>query len=92
VRITVNDERIPFHMKVGETGEAFFVFETEDDVPADMQTSPLAGPLSDDGRSDAGVGFVFFAVSSGDHRLTSSRVIGTRTARPGCASHGRGQG
>ncbi|TKA53096.1 hypothetical protein B0A53_03976 [Rhodotorula sp. CCFEE 5036] len=54
VRITVNDERIPFHMKVGETGEAFFVFETEDDVPADMQTSPLAGPLSDDGRSDAG--------------------------------------
>jgi hypothetical protein len=23
-----------------------------------MQTSPLAGPLSDDGRSDAGVGFV----------------------------------
>lgn len=42
-------------MKVGETGEAFFVFETEDDVPADMQTSPLSGPLSDDGRSDAGV-------------------------------------
>ncbi|GAA5981356.1 hypothetical protein JCM10908_004080 [Rhodotorula pacifica] len=54
VRIAVNDERIPFYMKVGETGEAFFVFETEDDVPADMQTSPLSGPLSDDGRSDAG--------------------------------------
>ncbi|GAA5867929.1 hypothetical protein JCM3774_004727 [Rhodotorula dairenensis] len=54
VRIAVNDERIPFYMKVGETGEAFFVFETEDDVPADMQTSPLSGPLSDDGRSDGG--------------------------------------
>ncbi|GAA5997262.1 phosphatidate phosphatase PAH1 [Rhodotorula paludigena] len=54
VRINVNDERVPFYMKVGETGEAFFVFETEDDVPADMQTSPLSGPVSDDGRSDAG--------------------------------------
>ncbi|BGP52629.1 lipin Ned1 [Rhodotorula sphaerocarpa] len=54
VRIAVNDERIPFYMKVGETGEAFFVFETDSDVPADMQTSPLSGPLSDDGRSDAG--------------------------------------
>ncbi|GAA5986692.1 hypothetical protein JCM11641_001364 [Rhodosporidiobolus odoratus] len=54
VRITVNDERIPFYMKVGETGEAFFVFETDEDVPADMQTSPLSGPMSDDGRSDAG--------------------------------------
>lgn len=55
VRITVNDERVPFYMKVGETGEAFFVFETDEDVPADMQTSPLSGPVSDDGRSDAGV-------------------------------------
>ncbi|GAA5827197.1 hypothetical protein JCM11251_001166 [Rhodosporidiobolus azoricus] len=54
VRITVNDERIPFYMKVGETGEAFFVFETDEDIPADMQTSPLSGPLSDDGRSDGG--------------------------------------
>ncbi|GAA5925131.1 hypothetical protein JCM3775_006374 [Rhodotorula graminis] len=54
VRITVNDERVPFYMKVGETGEAFFVFETEQDVPADMQTSPLSGPVSDDGRSDGG--------------------------------------
>jgi phosphatidate phosphatase PAH1 len=35
-------------MKVGETGEAFFVFETDADVPADLQTSPLAGPVSDD--------------------------------------------
>ena len=34
-------------MKVGETGEAFFVFETDADLPEDMQTSPLAGPLTD---------------------------------------------
>ncbi|KAL8286632.1 hypothetical protein RQP46_004160 [Phenoliferia psychrophenolica] len=52
VRITVNDEKIPFYMKVGETGEAFFVFETDKDVPEDLQTSPLAGPVSDDGLAD----------------------------------------
>jgi phosphatidate phosphatase LPIN len=55
VRISVNDERVPFYMKVGETGEAFFVFETEADVPESLQTSPLSGPVSDDGNGDAGV-------------------------------------
>jgi len=34
-------------MKVGETGEAFFVFETDADVPEELQTSPLAGPVGD---------------------------------------------
>jgi phosphatidate phosphatase LPIN len=28
-------------MKVGETGEAFFVLETTDDVPEDLMTSPV---------------------------------------------------
>ncbi|GAA6018276.1 hypothetical protein JCM11491_005138 [Sporobolomyces phaffii] len=54
VRISVNDERVPFYMKVGETGEAFFVFETEADVPESLQTSPLSGPVSDDGQGDQG--------------------------------------
>lgn len=31
----------PFSMKVGETGEAFFVLETEEDVPEDLLTSPV---------------------------------------------------
>lgn len=31
-------------MKLGEGGEAFFVFETTDDVPASLQTSPLVSP------------------------------------------------
>lgn len=35
-------------MKVGDTGEAFFVFETDLDVPADMQTSPITGPVQDE--------------------------------------------
>lgn len=28
-------------MKLGEAGEAFFVFETEHEVPEEFQTSPL---------------------------------------------------
>ncbi len=31
-------------MKIGEAGEAFFVFETDDDVPADLITSPIIQP------------------------------------------------
>jgi hypothetical protein len=33
-------------MKLGEGGEAFFVFETSDDIPAALQTSPLMSPAS----------------------------------------------
>jgi phosphatidate phosphatase LPIN len=31
-------------MKIGEAGEAFFVFETEDDVPENLITSPILLP------------------------------------------------
>lgn len=34
----------PFSMKVGETGEAFFVMETDEEVPPDLATSPLMLP------------------------------------------------
>lgn len=34
----------PFSMKVGETGEAFFVLETDEEVPADLLTSPVVMP------------------------------------------------
>ncbi|KAI5481481.1 lipin 1 [Pseudohyphozyma bogoriensis] len=54
VRITVNEESVPFYMKVGETGEAFFVFETDADVPEDLQTSPLARPVPDGGEGEPG--------------------------------------
>lgn len=37
----VNGEPIPFNMKIGEAGEAFFVFETTEEVPEDLLTSPL---------------------------------------------------
>jgi phosphatidate phosphatase LPIN len=44
VNVSVNDHPIPFNMKIGEAGEAFFVFETDDEVPADLITSPLLQP------------------------------------------------
>jgi phosphatidate phosphatase LPIN len=31
-------------MKLGEGGEAFFVFQTEGDIPEDMRTSPIVSP------------------------------------------------
>ena len=33
-------------MKLGEGGEAFFVFETTDDIPEALQTSPLVSPAT----------------------------------------------
>ena len=33
-------------MKLGEGGEAFFVFETSADVPEGLQTSPLISPTT----------------------------------------------
>lgn len=33
-------------MKLGDGGEAFFVFETTDDVPAALQTSPIVSPAT----------------------------------------------
>lgn len=41
VEIKVNDKPVPYAMKLGEAGEAFFVFETEHEVPEEFQTSPL---------------------------------------------------
>jgi phosphatidate phosphatase LPIN len=44
VNISVNGQPIPYHMKIGEAGEAFFVFETDEDVPPDLITSPILLP------------------------------------------------
>ncbi|KAF9232786.1 LNS2-domain-containing protein [Melanogaster broomeanus] len=41
VNVLVNGTLIPFNMKIGDAGEAFFVFETEEDIPEDLVTSPI---------------------------------------------------
>ncbi|KAE8353751.1 Lipin/Ned1/Smp2-domain-containing protein [Aspergillus coremiiformis] len=44
VEFKVNGSKQNYSMKLGEGGEAFFVFETSDEIPASLQTSPLVSP------------------------------------------------
>jgi phosphatidate phosphatase LPIN len=46
VEFKVNGIKQNYSMKLGEGGEAFFVFETSDNIPQSLQTSPLASPAS----------------------------------------------
>ncbi|TVY44917.1 Nuclear elongation and deformation protein [Lachnellula subtilissima] len=46
VEFKVNGTKQDYAMKLGEGGEAFFVFETSDNIPEAMQTSPLVSPAS----------------------------------------------
>ncbi|KAI9705895.1 MAG: hypothetical protein M1836_005301 [Candelina mexicana] len=46
VEFRVNNVKQDYAMKLGEGGEAFFVFETSDDIPAGLQTSPLVSPIT----------------------------------------------
>ena len=46
VEFKVNGQKQEYPMKLGEGGEAFFVFETHESVPEALQTSPLASPAA----------------------------------------------
>ncbi|KAK5060202.1 hypothetical protein LTR84_010087 [Exophiala bonariae] len=46
VEFKVNGAKQNYAMKLGDGGEAFFVFETSNDIPEDLQTSPLVSPAS----------------------------------------------
>lgn len=46
VEFKVNGVKQEYAMKLGEGGEAFFVFETTDNIPQSLQTSPLVSPAS----------------------------------------------
>lgn len=46
MKVLVNGKPIPFNMKIGEAGEAFFVFETEGEIPENLITSPILAPYS----------------------------------------------
>ncbi len=46
VEFKVNGMKQNYSMKLGEEGEAFFVFETTDTIPQSLQTSPLVSPAS----------------------------------------------
>lgn len=46
VEFQVNGVKQDYAMKLGEGGEAFFVFETSDEIPVSLQTSPLVSPAA----------------------------------------------
>lgn len=46
VEFKVNGVKQDYAMKLGEGGEAFFVFETTDEIPPSLQTSPLVSPVA----------------------------------------------
>ncbi|KAK5447903.1 lipin Ned1 [Exophiala xenobiotica] len=46
VEFKVNGTKQNYAMKLGDGGEAFFVFETSSDIPEGLQTSPLISPAS----------------------------------------------
>ncbi|KAI9892958.1 MAG: Nuclear elongation and deformation protein 1 [Vezdaea aestivalis] len=46
VEFVVNNVKQSYSMKLGEGGEAFFIFETLDDIPEGLQTSPLVSPAT----------------------------------------------
>lgn len=54
VEFKVNGVKQPYAMKLGEGGEAFFVFETRAVVPEGLQTSPVISPASSPANLTAG--------------------------------------
>lgn len=46
VEFSVNGQLTGFNMKLGDGGEAFFVFATENAVPRELQTSPIVSPTT----------------------------------------------
>lgn len=46
VEFKVNNVKQNYSMKLGEGGEAFFIFETTEQIPEDLQTSPLLSPAA----------------------------------------------
>jgi len=46
VEFKINGEKQEFPMKLGDGGEAFFVFETKESIPEALQTSPLVSPAT----------------------------------------------
>lgn len=67
--MTINGRVVDFPMKVGDAGEAFFVFETEQEVPEEFATSPLAGPSPD--KVEDEIDFLDLAQGEGGGHVTT---------------------
>ncbi|KAL5487690.1 NED1 [Sanghuangporus weigelae] len=83
VKVMVNGREIPFNMKIGDAGEAFFVFETDSDVPEDLITSPLLEATRPD-QSSAHVGAGRFGakIEEGEDRRESRTLDSENEPEP----------
>ena len=54
VEFRVSDVKQDYSMKLGEGGEAFFVFETTENIPEELQTSPLISPATSPSNTETG--------------------------------------
>src|ERR1700722_11059321 len=84
VEFSVNNMKQNYAMKLGEGGEAFFVFETSDNIPEALQTSPLVSPASSpplqaEGTSMSGLQEPDFL----DLTTENGKPIPERSTRPG---------
>lgn len=80
VEIKINDEVMPYVMKVGEAGEAFFVFETEHEVPEEFQTSPIMSAVEEN-KSDEEPPYLDIGESK-DHEKAQSQSMDEASNSP----------
>lgn len=83
-------------MKLGEGGEAFFVFETSDDIPRSLQTSPVVSPAASPREVEADMALPSTLPEPDFLDLAANGNIGRTTilnppARPGLGIDDRGQ-
>lgn len=88
VEFRVNGIKQDYSMKLGEGGEAFFVFETTDDIPESLQTSPVVSPAPspktrpEEGPDAASLQEPEFLDLSGGKINTLNNDVGATTSLP----------
>lgn len=100
----VNGQLVPFSMKIGDAGEAFFVFETEEEIPDNLVTSPILEATKpgetnaharETGRFGAGPASPTVKVSSGSNQepefldLNATAEVQSREGTPSPSSRSR---
>ncbi|KAL8858849.1 MAG: hypothetical protein Q9178_004653 [Gyalolechia marmorata] len=98
VEFKVNDVKQNHAMKLGEGGEAFFVFETSEQIPESLQTSPVVSPAASpqEVAQDAiGAPLLqepdFLDINTDGTSDLSIRHDGTSSSRPGLSLAQRSQ-
>lgn len=80
VEFKVNGVKQDYPMKLGEGGEAFFVFETASSIPEALQTSPLVSPAGSPQMQGTGTNTPTLADPE-PLDLEATTITGNETAR-----------